>query len=98
MTKVKSMKLRDVRKQIDLMDEKILQNMAERIRLVKILKVLKNHSGLSIEDKSREEKVMKHFLQRGKKLGIAKTFIVALFKLIIRESKRIQKTGEINIH
>lgn len=86
------MKLDSVRKKIDLIDEKILQILAERLCLAKEAKRLKTELGLPIEDKKREQEVLNMRVQIGKKLGLSNHFVKKLFSLIIAGSKKIQET------
>jgi len=84
------MKLDEIRKKIDLIDEKILVDLAERFTLVKEMKRLKDKLGLPVEDKQREKKLKRKIAKKGKKLALRDLFIVRLFDLIIQESKEIQ--------
>lgn len=85
------MKLKDLRTEIDAIDEKILLQLAARMKLVKNIKDVKKTLQLSVTDKKRERELMKNLVQKGDRLGLAASFIGKLYRLIVKESKRIQK-------
>lgn len=85
------MKLEDVRKKIDLIDEKILAHLAQRMRLVTKVKKIKRQENLPIEDKSREIAIVANVENKGKQLGLPVPFVSKIFNLILKESKRIQE-------
>lgn len=85
------MKLDYLRKKIDSVDEKILENLAERMSVVRKIKELKIGQGLPIENKKREIQVLENAMQRAEKLHLSLEFVSRLFKLIISESKKNQK-------
>lgn len=85
------MKLDEIRKKIDLVDEEILQNLAERMRLVREAKKLKTKLGMPVVDRNREKEQIRNLTQVGKALKLSKSLVLRLFDLIIRESKRVQQ-------
>lgn len=84
------MRLDTIREKIDALDEKILYLLKNRFKSVEEIRELKNTLGLPVEDKKREEEVLNNLLRIGKKLGLSKSLVTQLFKLIISESKKIQ--------
>ncbi len=88
------MKLDAIREKIDALDEKILYLLQNRFKSVEEVRELKKTLGLPVEDKKREEEVLNNLLLMGKKLGLSKSFVTHLFKLIISESKKIQIFNE----
>lgn len=90
MTKEKLMRLDAIREEIDTLDEKILYLLQNRFKSVEEIRELKNTLGLPVGDKKREEEVLNNLLPIGEKLGLSKSFVAKLFKLIISESKKIQ--------
>lgn len=85
------MKLDEIRKKVDILDEKILDLLHDRFILVQQIKKLKEALGIPVEDKKREEKMINNLILKGEKLKLSQSFISQLFVLIISESKRIQK-------
>ncbi len=84
------MKLEKIRKQIDIIDEKILSLLKNRFELVWQIRELKQAHKLPVEDKNREEEVLTTFIRKGEMLKLSKFFVRQLFNLISNESKRIQ--------
>ncbi len=81
------MELLNLREQISEIDRKVLEQLEERMRISKDISKVKKETNLPIEDKKREEELI---LNRQSYTSINKEFVEDLFKLIIKESKRIQ--------
>ena len=88
---MKKNKLTNLRKKIDQVDNQLVPLLAKRIEVVGEIKKFKEQNNLAIEDKQREEKVLKKARKKAKAFGLSLVFIECLFKLIIRESKLIQQ-------
>ena len=80
-----------LRKKIDKVDNQLVTLLAKRMRIVNQIKKAKNKGKLPIADKKREVQILRKAKGKAKKLGLRGNFIEKLLKLIIRESKRIQK-------
>lgn len=85
------MKLEKLRAEINKIDRDIVLLLGRRFDLVRKVASLKKKNNLSIEDKSREKAVLKQVKTQASSLNISISFIESIFKLIISESKRIQK-------
>ena len=72
---------KQLRKQIDAVDRRIVRDINERLEIVRLIGVEKKRLGLPVSNLTREAVV----------LSKTKTkFMKSIFKLIIQESKRIQ--------
>lgn len=87
------MKLDDLRKQIDEIDWQLLAHIKKRLSIVKKIAMVKKENGLPIEDKKREAEMLDKLIKDGEKLQLTSNFILRLFKVIINESKKNQKSN-----
>lgn len=87
------MKLDDLRKQIDEIDWQLLVLFNKRLSIAKKISIIKKEIGFPIVDKKRETEMLDKLIKEGEKLELSKIFILRLFKLIIEESKKIQKNN-----
>ncbi len=85
------MKLEQMRKRVDKLDDHLLDVLSRRFHLVQKIGELKTIAQQNIEDILREKAVLSRVRNRASSLNISKSFIDSLFKLIIAESKNIQK-------
>ena len=83
--------MQQIRKRIDIIDEKIIQLLARRIKLVLKVGKFKKKEGLPIRDKKREEEILKKLEKQAKKLGINPEFISKLYQEMFKESRGAQK-------
>ena len=79
------------RKQIDEIDEKLLQLLAKRIELAFKIGQIKKQKNISIVDKSRWQNVLSKAILKSEELDLSKDFIKKLFNLIHKYSIKIQK-------
>lgn len=85
------MKLEDCREKIDKIDKEIMILLGRRFKIVKKVAFFKKRNNLRIEDKSREKEVLEKVKTIGTEVEISHTWLLKLFRLIIQESKKIQK-------
>ena len=83
-------KLENWRKQIDDVDEKILNLLAKRISIVKKIGNYKKQNNLSALDEKRWDRVLKLTLSKAELLNLSKDFIKKLLTLIHKYSLKIQ--------
>lgn len=87
------MNLENIRKQIDIIDNKIIKLLSDRMELCLATKKFKK----TLQDKNRETEILKKIEQNSKGLLDIK-FSMKIFKSIIEESKRIQsENSHINL-
>ncbi len=84
-------KLEDWRKQIDVLDEKILTLLARRMDIARRIGKFKKELKISTLDKNRWEQVLKSNLKKGEKLGLSQEFLSNLLNLIHEYSLKVQK-------
>lgn len=84
-------KLENWRKQIDVIDERILTALAKRIKIVRKIGKFKKEQSISAFDKNRWEQVLNSNIKTGETLGLSKEFIKNLLHLIHKYSRQIQE-------
>lgn len=87
------MQLKKLRRQIDQIDNQIVSLLSQRLVLVEKIAHLKTSIDLGIEDKEREKEVLENINKKAEKFNLSTKFIGKVFKLIIRESKRVEKNN-----
>jgi chorismate mutase len=85
------MKLDCLRNKIDEIDRQLLEILNKRLNTVRKIAVVKGKMGLAVEDKKRESEILNKLIKEGDKLQLSGNFVLGLFKLIVKESKKIQK-------
>jgi chorismate mutase/prephenate dehydratase len=83
--------INQLRKKIDKLDEEIIFNLSKRKSLSMQIGKIKAEMGANILDKKREKRMMAHYVKLAKKYQLQTTFIKQLFKLIIAQSRKLQK-------
>lgn len=79
------------RKQIDDIDEKILNYLAKRVEIVRKIGKFKRQRNIPALDKNRWEQVLNSSIKKGEALGLSKEFIKNLLHLIHKYSQQIQE-------
>ena len=83
--------LEEWRKQIDQLDERVLNLLAKRLKIVRKIGQFKKKQNIPTLDKSRWNKVLNSILSKSEELGLSKDFTKKLFTLIHKYSVRLQK-------
>lgn len=83
--------LKELRKEIDRIDEELILILSERLRIVDKVKHYKEIHGVKVEDKDRERLMKKNRLKWCSEYGVDPKFALKVFDDIITESKRVQK-------
>lgn len=84
------MNLEAARKEIDKIDDNIMELLGRRFRLAILAGKEKSAKGKPILDDKREAGIIERMLLRGSALNLNAEFIRNLFRIILNESKRIQ--------
>ena len=84
-------KLINWRKQIDILDEKILIALAKRAGITRKIGRFKKKQKMSILDKKRRGDILKSNLKKAQSLGLSKNFIKNLLTSIHKYSLTIQE-------
>ena len=86
------MELLKLRKKIDQLDGELLSILAKRMKVSKEIAKYKKKYALPIQHKKREAEVLQDRIRKGKKIGLPdQKFVTELFKLIMKESRKLQK-------
>lgn len=86
------MELESIRKEIDSIDREILHLVAKRMKLAGQIAEIKQNLKLPLEDKEREVQLLEARIKTMKELGFDDAeFIKAVYAVIIKKSKGIQK-------
>ncbi len=78
--------IKKFRKQIDLIDKKILSLLEKRIKIAQEIIKIKIKKGLKITDKKREKEIIENLIRKTKN-NILKKYLPAIYKLIFKISK-----------
>ena len=84
-------KIDDIRKAINELDDTLLDAISSRLELMPAVIKYKQQMNLPILDEKREEAVLEKKMRQAQERGMNPAFVEKLYKLIIDESKRIQK-------
>ena len=82
--------LEELRKEIDEIDQQILEILVKRIDIVKQIGELKNIQNMPIIDEERREKLLESISQRAKVFNLSEEFVKKLFKEIHDHAVEIQ--------
>ena len=85
------MKLEDYRKKIDLIDEKIIGLLCEREKVTHRIGEIKKEQKINVLDNNREVKQNTYYSECAKKKAICEKYVVELFNLVRKHSKKKQK-------
>lgn len=85
------MDLKKVRKEIDLIDNKILDLLKKRLLIVKKIGVWKSKNGMKVRDAKREGEMLSLLTEKANKKGLDGNFVVSLWKLILKNSRKNQE-------
>jgi len=83
--------LEDWRKQIDVIDEKLLDILAKRIEVVKEIGEYKKANGIRPLDKKRWQEIMQSKLAKAKLLNVPEKFVKNIYNLIHKHSLELEK-------
>lgn len=83
--------MKNLRKQIDEIDKKIITLLAERMDVVKKIGQFKKESEKPVYDKKREEEMRSQLKELAKQNGLSSEFVNHLYTHIFIESANIQK-------
>lgn len=83
--------IEELRKQIEQTDAYIIEKLAQRQELSKQIGALKSKEGKKIVDRLREKKLFEYYEHLSKEYHLQQEFVNRLFKIIILNSKKVQK-------
>jgi len=82
--------LEELRRMIDRVDEKLVDAMAERIRIARMIGGEKRRKSIPVVDEKREREVYKHVVEKASARGLDTRLVEKVFSLLIDHSRRIQ--------
>ena len=91
---VREMELVELRKEIDLIDDKIFHYLAKRMSVVKEVAKFKKTTDMAILDEAREKEILTKLTKKAIETGLDKEFIEKLYILIMDQSKK-EQTDEV---
>jgi len=84
--------IKKLRENIEKIDTEIIKKLAKREKIVKQLGCLKACEGKRIVDLNREKKLMRIYESLSTTYQLSFPYIRRLFKIIINESRKLQKS------
>jgi chorismate mutase len=84
-------KLNDHRKEIDKIDDQILQLLEKRLTIVKQIADLKNQKNLPIRDTKREAVILENIVVKAEKLGLDPKLAKRFFRTVINLSVEVEQ-------
>jgi chorismate mutase-like protein len=84
-------RLGELRNQIDLIDNDLIEILATRIGLMPDFAQFKEMNNLSIEDNEREKEILERMKKIAKEKGLDPKFVEKIFLDIFEEAKKVQK-------
>ncbi|PWY57625.1 chorismate mutase [Legionella qingyii] len=83
--------LEELRKKIEQTDANLIEILAKRQELSKQIGILKSKEGKKITDHSREKQLFEYYEHLSKQYHLQEEFINRVFKIIISNSRKVQK-------
>lgn len=83
--------LKNLRRQLDKIDEKLLKILAKRFEITKKVGIYKKKKNLPPLDREREKEIFKQRKLLAKKLNLSPRLIKQIFRLIIKKVKENHK-------
>ena len=83
--------LHKLREKINNIDEGILHLLALRSSLARQIAKIKKKKAAKIIDLKREQEVMGRVVEKSEKLKLNKKYALGIFRMILKNSRRIQK-------
>ena len=86
--------IKQLRKRIDEVDEKILQSLSERAEISKSIGLVKEKHGIPIQDYPRENDVYAHIREKAAELGLDPSHVEAIYHQIVNMCSAVQDLNE----
>ncbi len=84
-------KLNNLRKEIDLIDDQLLQTLAKRLKIVSEIGLYKKELKLPALDKKRWNEVLETRIKLGKKLRLSEKLVKKIFEAIHEEALIVEE-------
>ena len=86
------MEIDNLRIEIDALDSQIVSLLKQRMKKSKEIGIMKSKFNLELKDFAREQQIIHKFTENS---NLNKEFVKEIYKLIFKESRRIQKNEAI---
>ncbi len=87
--------LDELRSKIDSTDDRIVDLLGERFRLISQVSELKKREGIDVYHRGREQDILKRVVEKGTSLGLNELLLEALFMQIFAVSRRDQEGEQV---
>lgn len=85
------MSLKELRKDIDSTDDKIIELLAKRKDLIKKISEIKKELNKPVIDEEREQQVTERIKEKAKESGLDEKFVASLYDIILENSRNEQE-------
>jgi len=85
------MNIEELRKEIDNIDDNIIQSLSKRKDLIKKIASIKKELDKPVIDEDRERKIIKRLKEKAKEKGIDENFINSIYEIILENSRNEQE-------
>ena len=96
MTRSIVLTIKQLREKIDKIDADIIKKLSQRKKLALKIGKLKSKSEKSVIDKKREQQLINYYKKLCVKYNLQPQFVLKIFKLIIVNSRKLQKKDNEN--
>ena len=79
------------RKQIDQIDDQILNALGERVKICRAIGAAKKKQGLAVKDTSRENEVFRRLKEKSVKFGLDSGQVEAVYREIVNMCSAVQE-------
>jgi chorismate mutase len=86
--------IKQLRKEVDEVDEQILQSLRRRTEICRSIGLVKDKHGLPVQDFPRENDVYAHIRERAAELGLNPSHVEAIYRQIINMCSVVQELNE----
>ena len=87
------MDIEQLRKEIDKIDNSIVDLLSKRKKAIKEIALIKKKLGKPIVDENRERQMVERLKRLAKEKGLNENFIASLYKIMIKNSREEQKNN-----
>jgi chorismate mutase len=86
--------IKQLRKEIDEVDEQILRSLSKRTEICKSIGLVKEKYGIPVQDFPRENDVYERMRKRAAELGLAPSHVEAIYRQIVNMCSAVQDLNE----
>ena len=83
--------IKQMRKQIDEVDEKIINALCERVKICRVIGAAKRKKGLAVKDTSRENEVYSRIKEKAVRCGLDSGQVEAVYREIVNMCSAVQE-------